>query len=126
MSTIFATWLLGAMNAQGKDARRIALTLGISEGTVHNWLYEGAIPGMKNLVELARLFDVPTESVIKIAGYDIIPSRSPSEREQRRAEILAKLPRYAMIAEKVAKLSPAKQDAYLSVIEKMLPEEDGD
>jgi transcriptional regulator with XRE-family HTH domain len=114
------------MNAQGKDARRVSFALGVSEGTVHNWLFEGAIPGMKNLVELARLFDVPTESVIKIAGYDIIPSRSPTEREQRRADVLVKLPRYAEIAEKLAKLSPAKQDAYLSVIEKMLPEGDGD
>jgi transcriptional regulator with XRE-family HTH domain len=126
MSTIFATWLQGAMNAHGKDARRIALALGVTESTVHNWLFEGAIPGMKNLVELARMFDVPTESVIKIAGYDIIPSRTPAEREQRRAEVLAQLPRYAEIAEKVAKLSPAKQDAYLSVIEKMLPEGDED
>lgn len=124
MSSVFATWLQGAMDAQGIDARRLALALGVSEGAVHGWLYEGTIPGMRNLVELGRLFNVATEAVIQVAGYDVIPSKTPGERERRRAEVLARLPRFAEIAEKIAKLSPQKQDAYLSVIEKMMPEEE--
>lgn len=124
MSSVFATWLHGAMTAQGVDARRLSIELRVSEGTIHNWLFEGAIPGMRNLVELGRFFNVSTETVIQLAGYDVIPSRTPDERERRRAEALARLPRYAEIAEKIAKLSPAKQDAYLSVIEKMIPGDD--
>ena len=122
MSTVFATWLQGAMSANNNmEPHQLAAALQVSEGTVHNWLHQGAIPGMKNLVELGRLFGVATERVIQVAGYDIIPSRSPEEREQRRADVLAQLPRYSEIAEKVAKLPLAKQDAYLSVIERMLP-----
>lgn len=124
MSTVFATWLQGAMDAKGMDPRRLARALGVSEGTVHNWLHEGATPSLKNIVEMSRLFGVATETVLDIAGYDVVLSGTPEERERRRAEILARLPRFAEIAEKVAKLPLAKQDAYLSVIEKMLPDED--
>lgn len=124
MSTVFAAWLQGCMRANSLEPHQLALALKVSEGTVHNWLHEGSIPGMKNLVELGRLFNVATERVIQVAGFDIIPSRSPEERERRRAEILVQLPRYATIAEKVARLPAAKQDAYLSVIEKMLPEDE--
>ena len=124
MSTVFATWLRGAMDAKGIDARRVAIAVESSEGTVHNWLHQGAIPSMRHLVKLARLFDTPTETVVHLAGYDVVVSGTPDEREQRRAELLAKLPRFAGIVEKMAKLTPAQQDAYLSIIEKMVPEDD--
>jgi transcriptional regulator with XRE-family HTH domain len=125
MSSVFATWLSGAMNAQGYDPRRLARALSVSEGTVHNWLHQGAMPNLHNIVELSRVFNVGTETLVQLAGYDVVVSGSPDERERRRAELLAKLPRFAEIAEKVAKLPPVKQDAYLSIIEKMVPEDEG-
>lgn len=120
--SVFGTWLLGAMNAQGMDARRLALALNVSEGSVHGWLYKGAIPSVRNLAELARLTGVGVETIIELAlGFSVAPSPSPAEREQRRAAILARLPRFAEIAEKVAVLPAEQQDAYLSIIERMLP-----
>lgn len=124
MSTLFATWLAGAMQSHGMDQRRLALALDVKEGTVHGWLKQGAIPTVKNIVQLARFFNVGTDTLIDIAGYDVVPSKDPEERERRRADILARLPRFAEIAERVARMPAAKQDAYLSMIEKMVPDEE--
>lgn len=117
----FSTWLRAQMAQRGMDQRQLAQRLGTGDSTVHGWLEQDAQPNVRSIVLLSRLFGVPTDTIIQLAGFDIVHSMSADEREQRRAELLVRLPRFGEIAEKIARMPPEKQDAYLSVIERLLP-----
>lgn len=126
--TPFSTWLRSQMRAHGLDNRQLAQRLSalskkrkVGDSTIHDWLEKDAIPNVYSVVLLSRLFNVSTETVLKLAGYDVVVSNDDAERMARRAELLARLPRFAEIAEKLARLPHEKQDAYLSVIERLLP-----
>lgn len=119
--TPFSTWLRATMERHGMDQHQLAQQLGTSDSTVHGWLEQGALPNVKSIVLLSRIFTVKTDTLIQLAGYDVVVSNSESERQVRRADLLARLPRFAEIAEKIARMPPEKQDAYLSVIERLLP-----
>lgn len=129
--TPFATWLRAQMAARGMDNRQLAQKLtGLNNGkrigdsTVHDWLEEGALPNVRSVVLLSRCFNVQTDTILRFVGYDVVVSADDNDRMARRAELLAKLPRFAEIAEKLAKLPAERQDAYLSVIERLLPADD--
>ena len=117
----FSTWLRAEMAARSLDQRQLAQALGTGDSTVHGWLEQDAQPNVRSIILISRLFGVPTDTVLQLAGFDVVLSGGNDERERRRAELLARLPRFADIAEKIAKLPPEKQDAYLSVIERLLP-----
>lgn len=119
--SVFSTWLRAEMAQRGLDNRQLAQLIQTGDSTVHGWLEQDVTPNMRSLVLISRMFDVPTETVISYAGYDIVPSTDAGDRETRRAELLARLPRYTDIAEKLARLPPEKQDAYLTIIERLLP-----
>jgi len=123
MATPFSTWLRAEMAKHGLDNRQVAIKIGTGDTTVHDWLEEDTLPNVRSIVLLSRLFSVPTDTIIQLVGYDVVASANDAERDNRRAAILAKLPRFADIAEKITRLSPDKQDAYLSMIERMLPGE---
>lgn len=126
--TPFATWLRAEMKQHGIDNRQLAQKLSdlntnqkrIGDSTIHDWLERGALPNVRSVVLLSRYFNVSVETLIQLVGYDVVSS-SADERDARRAELLARLPRFAEIAEKLARLPSEKQDAYLSVIERLLP-----
>lgn len=126
--TPFSTWLRAQMKQHGIDNRQLAQRLTqlnkgkkIGDSTIHDWLEQEALPNVRSVVLLARVFNVSTSTVLELAGYDVVVSNGDEERTLRRAELLARLPRFAEIAEKIAKMSPDTQDAYLSVIERLLP-----
>ena len=121
MATPFSTWLRAEMAKHGLDNRQLATKIGTGDTTVHDWLEEDTLPNVRSIVLLSRLFGVSTDTVIQLVGFDVVASANDGERNQRRADLLAKLPRFADIAEKIVRLSPEKQDAYLSMIERMLP-----
>ena len=76
---------------------------------------------MKGLIAIGRAFEIPTEDVIVAAGHDVKGSDSDADRANRRLNLLTAIPRFAEIIDRVARLPPEKQDAYLSVIEGLLP-----
>lgn len=122
----FSTWLRAEMAKRGLDNRQLAIQLGLGkrgagDSTVHGWLEQDAMPSVRSLLLLSRLFNVDTGTILRLAGYDIVTSGDDAERDARRADLLARLPRFVEIAEKIARLPPEKQDAYLSVIERLLP-----
>lgn len=129
--TPFATWLRTEMAKHGIDNRQLAQGLTalnednkkIGDTTIHDWLEQGALPNVRSVVLLSRFFNVSTDTILRLVGYDTVASSSEGERLARKAELLVKLPRFVEIAEKIARLSPEKQDAYLSVIERLLPTE---
>lgn len=129
--TPFSTWLRAQMQARGIDNRQLAQKLTdlndgkrIGDSTVHDWLEQGALPTVRSVVLLSRYFQVSTDTIIRLVGYDVVVSDDDTERNARRAELLARLPRFAEIAEKLARQPAEKQDAYLSVIERLLPLDD--
>lgn len=126
--TPFATWLRAEMTRRGVDNRQLAQGLSalnqdkrIGDSTVHDWLEEGALPTVRSVVLLSRFFDVSTDTILQVIGYDVVISDDEDERTARRAAVLAQLPRFAEIAERLARLPDEKQDAYLSIIERLLP-----
>ena len=119
----FSTWLRAEMAKRGMDQRQLAQKLNTGDSTVHGWLEQDVQPTVRSIVLISRLFAIPTDTILQLVGYDVVHSMSADERELRRAELLARLPRFAEIAEKIARLPPEKQDAYLSIIERLLPSE---
>lgn len=124
----FATWLRAEMAKHGMDNRQLAQRLTalnddkrIGDSTIHDWLEQGALPNVRSVVLLSRAFNVSTDTILHVVGYDTVVSGDESERTVRQAELLARLPRFVEIAEKITRLSPEKQDAYLSVIERLFP-----
>lgn len=124
--SIFSTWLLDRMAQRGMSPRDLAVALETGDTTVHGWLHQDVIPSTHHLVQLHRIFDVPIATVLEQAGYDIQPSKDEGEREMRRARMLARIPAYVRVGAKVSRLSPEKQDAYLSAMERLLPPGDPD
>lgn len=129
--TPFATWLRAQMAARGIDNRQLAQALTdlndgkrIGDSTIHDWLEQGALPNVRSCVLLSRYFHVSTDTIIRLVGYDVVVSDDDGERAARRAELLARLPRFAEIAEKLSRMPAEKQDSYLSVIERLLPLDD--
>jgi transcriptional regulator with XRE-family HTH domain len=100
-----------------------AAKIGVQPGTISKWLRRKSPPEMKGLIAIGRAFGLPTEEVIVAAGYDVKASDTDADRENRRLALLAAMPRFAEIMDRVARLPPERQDAYLSVIEGMLPTE---
>lgn len=119
--SVFSTWLRSEMNKRGLDNRQLAQRIGAGDSTVHGWLEQDAQPSVRSIVLLSRLFGIATDTILRLAGYDVVVSDDEDERQARRAELLARLPRFTEIAEKIARLPPEKQDAYLSIIERLLP-----
>lgn len=117
----FSTWLRAEMAKRGLDQHQLAIKLGTGDSTVHGWLEQDAQPQVRSIVLLSRLFGVTTDTILQLVGYDVVQSMSADERDHRRSELLVRLPRFAEIAEKIARMPPEKQDAYLSVIERLLP-----
>lgn len=118
---VFNLWFRDQLRARGWGGTVAAEKIGVQPGTISKWRKRKTPPEMRGLIAIARAFGLPTEDVIVAAGYDVSASDSDADRENRRLALLAAMPRFAEIMDRVARLSPERQDAYLSVIEGMLP-----
>jgi transcriptional regulator with XRE-family HTH domain len=121
--SVFATWLQGEIDAKGWDQRQAALKIGVRESTVHNWLHQDKSPGVKNVLRIARALNKPVEVVLEQAGYvfddDDVPP-SGNEMAQRRADVLAALPQFAEIIDRLARQPAEKQAVYIELIHRLL------
>jgi len=121
---VFNLWFREQLRARNWSGAEAAARIGVQPGTISKWRRRKTPPEMRGLIAIARAFELPTEDVIVAAGYDVNASDSDADREQRRLSLLAAMPRFAEIIDRVARMPPEKQDAYLSVIEGMLPPND--
>ncbi len=120
---VFNLWFREQLRSRGWSGETAASKIGVQAGTISKWRRRKTPPEMKGLIAIGRAFKIPTEDVIVAAGYDVTASDSDADRADRRLALLAAIPRFAEIIDRVARLAPEKQDAYLSVIEGMLPPE---
>lgn len=118
---VFNLWFREQLRSRNWDGKTAAERIGVQPGTISKWLRRKTPPEMKGLIAIGRAFGVPTEDVIAAAGHPVIASESDTDREDRRRVLLAAIPRFAEIIDRVARMPPERQDAYLSVIEAMLP-----
>jgi DNA-binding XRE family transcriptional regulator len=125
--TVFSTWLVDKMihegyghSAASLDKRRFSRDLGVVETTVANWIDGKNLPTMRAVVLLAKLFGLSTEDVLAAAGYEIVPSRSPTHRDERSDATLASLPTSKRFLEMIATKPPHEQDVWLSVFERLM------
>jgi transcriptional regulator with XRE-family HTH domain len=118
---VFNLWFREQLRSRGWNGATAAEKIGVQPGTISKWRRRKTPPEMKGLTAIGRAFGIPTEEVIVAAGYDVRASDSDADREDRRLALLAAMPRFAEIMDRVARLPPDRQDAYLSVIESMLP-----
>lgn len=118
---VFSLWFREELRKRGWNGKIAAEKIGVGEGTISKWRKRKTPPEMKGLTAIGRAFGVPTEDVIIAAGFEVNASASDAERADRRLALLAAMPRFADIMDRVARLPPERQDAYLSVIETMLP-----
>jgi transcriptional regulator with XRE-family HTH domain len=119
---VFNLWFKEQLRSRGWNGATAAEKIGVQPGTISKWRRRKTPPEMKGLTAIGRAFGIPTEEVIVAAGYDVKASDSDADREGRRLALLAAMPRFAEIMDRVARLEPERQDAYLSVIESMLPD----
>lgn len=117
----FRAWFKQQLRARGWDGKTAAEKIDVQPGTISKWLRRKTPPEMKGLVAIGRAFGIPTEDVIIAAGYPVTASETDADRENRRLALLSAMPRFAEIIDRVARMPPERQDAYLSVIEAMLP-----
>ena len=118
---VFSLWFREELRKRGWNGKMAAEKIGVQPGTISKWRKRKTPPEMKGLTAIGRAFEVPTEDILVAAGFDVHPSATDADREGRRLALLAAMPRFAEIMDRVARMEPAKQDAYLSVIESMLP-----
>lgn len=121
---LFRVWFKQQLDARGWDGKTAAEKIDVQPGTISKWLRRKTPPEMKGLVAIGRAFGIPTEDVIVAAGYPVTASETDADRENRRLALLSAMPRFAEIIDRVARMPPDRQDAYLSVIEAMLPPDD--
>ncbi len=121
---VFNLWFKEQLRSRGWNGATAADKIGVQPGTISKWRRRKTPPEMRGLIAIGRAFELPTEDVIVAAGYDVKASDSDADRENRRLTLLSAMPRFAEIIDRVARLAPERQDAYLSVIEGMLPPDD--
>jgi transcriptional regulator with XRE-family HTH domain len=119
---VFNLWFKEQLRSRGWSGAMAAEKIGVQPGTISKWRRRKTPPEMKGLTAIGRAFGIPTEEVIVAAGYDVRASDSDADRSDRRLALLAAMPRFAEIMDRVARMEPERQDAYLSVIESMLPD----
>lgn len=117
----FNLWFREQLRARGWNGATAAERIGVQPGTISKWRRRKTPPEMRGLIAIGRAFELPTEDIIVAAGYDVQASDSDADRKDRRLALLASMPRFAEIMDRVTRLPPERQDAYLSVIEGMLP-----
>jgi transcriptional regulator with XRE-family HTH domain len=123
---LFRVWFKQQLAVRGWNGKTAAEKIGVGEAAISKWLRRKTPPEMKGLVAIGRAFGMPTEDLIVAAGYPVTASESDADRENRRLALLSAMPRFAQIIDRVARMPPDRQDAYLSVIEAMLPADDDD
>lgn len=119
---VFNLWFREELRKRGWNGKMAAEKIGVGEGTISKWRKRKTPPEMKGLTAIGRAFEIPTEDVIVAAGFDVRGSDSDADRANRRLALLAAMPRFTAIMDRVARMEPERQDAYLSVVESMLPD----
>ena len=66
----FAAWLNDQLNSKPQlNQVALAISLGLSQSSVSNWLRGVYAPQPENCRKIARFFDIPEDDVLIVAGH---------------------------------------------------------
>lgn len=117
----FGSKLYEILDRIGKDAMWLSVQTGLSRAAISKWKTNGAREpkpsSVKRVAVALEPFGVTLEELANAAGYSIVKSASPDEREERRLRLMRTVPRWAKINDWVERLSPEDQDDIFSLNE---------
>lgn len=120
--SLFGSWLLTAMNGEGMDQAGLARKLGVQDSLVSKWLNDKAKPSRRMTTKLCLLFKVPADWLLPLIDpEDVIELTDPPARDEKRAELLARLPALARLLDAVLALPLEKQATYIDLMLNLLP-----
>lgn len=118
----FSSWLDSRMRGEGWDQKQLAKKLQVDESMVSKWLHDITTPTRRSATKLCLIFKVPADYLLPIIDYkDVIDITPIPEQNEKRAELLARVPALASILEKILNLPLEKQAAYLDLMANLLP-----
>lgn len=118
----FSSWLNAEMQAKGWDQKQLATKLGVDESMVSKWLHDQSTPTRRSATKLCVVFRVSADVLLPIIDADdVIGMTDPSARDEKRAELLARLPALARLLDAIMDLPLEKQAAYLDLAMNLLP-----
>lgn len=118
----FGSWLQSAMDGKGMDGAGLARKLQVQDSLVSKWLNNKAKPSRRMTTKLCLIFEVPADWLLPLIDpKDVIALTEPPARNEKRAELLARLPALARLLDAVLALPLEKQATYIDLMTNLLP-----
>ena len=120
--SLFSNWLHGAIQGEGWDQASLARKLKVKDSLVSKWLNDKAKPSRRMTAKLCLIFRVSADYLLPLIDYrDQIELLGPQEKNEKRAELLARLPSLARLLEAIMALPIEKQATYIDLMVSLLP-----
>lgn len=120
--SLFSNWLVGAMKEEGWRQADVARKLEVNPSVVSKWKNNKSKPNRRMTTKLCLLFNVSADYLVPlIDSRDVIGQTGPKERNEKRAELLARLPSLALLLDAIMALPVEKQATYIDLMLSLLP-----
>lgn len=118
----FSSWLDSQMKSAGWDQKQLAIKIHVDESMVSKWLKAQTTPSRRSATKLCIVFKTSADTLLPIIDYkDVIAVTDPEEQNEKRAELLARLPALARLLEAILELPLEKQAVYVDLTMSLLP-----
>lgn len=120
--SLFSAWLDDHIKGEGWDQAELARKLKVNASLVSKWVNGDAKPSRRMTTKLCIIFKTPADDLLPLIDYkDVIDITPIPERNEKRAELLVRIPRLARLLEAIMELPLEKQAAYLELASNLLP-----
>lgn len=118
----FSSWLDSAIKGEGWQPADLARALDVNPSLVSKWMAGSDKPSRRMTTKLCLIFRVSADYLLPIIDYrDVIDQTDPQEQNEKRAELLARLPALARLLEAIMTLPIEKQITYVDLMISLLP-----
>lgn len=119
----FSSWLESKIKERaGWEQVDLARKMKVNPSLVSKWLHDEVKPNRRMATKLCIVFKVPADYLLPLIDYkDVIEMTEPQDRNEKRAELLARLPALARLLEAILELPIEKQSVYLDLAMDLLP-----
>lgn len=127
MAVVVDIWLTGKMDladflAQEVDRtsyRAVEAKTGISRGSLDNLIRREnkKLPEIETLKKVSKGYGLPLWKVVEMAGVELDLPNSPSERSQRLADLVSRVPQFSLLVDHLLRVDPDNADGILVYLE---------